>query len=307
MAMRRLGLLVGALLVAAAWPDFTCADPALSPSQAKALQQRDYQADKEIVFGSVVDSLQDLGFTIDSADIQSGFIKAESATVNKTGFLDLLSSAESSGNTQATAFIETIRPGATRVRLTFVGIKTTSGTYGQGAREDHPIFDPQVYQRAFSRLDAAITERTGGPATAGGDITPIGALGPSKSEPIAKSKVELLAAARRDLEGEGFQILKDDEATGSLVTGPRGAPLTVAQADCGKAFGFSYLSDKRASTDIQYFVDASDGQLSVRTAIDGLYRTGYGNPDKNLTCTSRGEVENAFLAKVSAQLAAAAK
>jgi hypothetical protein len=254
-----------------------------------------------------VDSLQDLGFTIDGADIQSGFVKAESATVNKTGLLDFLESAEGSGNTLATAFIETMRPGVVRVRLTFVAIKTTSGTYGQGAREDHPIFDPTLYQRAFSRLDAAVMERTGGPATRNGDITPIGPLGAPVTATVSKPSGALLAA-REELKHEGFQILKDDEGAGSLVSAPLGVHLSTAEADCGGVLGIPYLADKRASTDVQYFIDAApDGRLSVRTAIDGLYRTGYGNADKSLSCTSRGVIEGAFVAAVTARIGAAAQ
>jgi hypothetical protein len=46
-----------------------------------------------------------------------------------------------------------------------------------------------------------------------------------------------------------------------------------------------------------------DGAISARLAIDGVYRPGYGNPDKTLTCTSHGLVETAFLAKVAAPTA----
>ena len=276
-------------------------DPIPSPSQLQALQQKQYQAEKAAVFGSVVEVLQDLGFTVDSADIQSGFVPAESATVNKTGLLDLLGSAESSGNTKATAFIEAMSGLSTRVRLNFVAIKTTSGSYGQGAREDTPIYDARLYQRMFSRIDAAVLARTGGAGASSSsqvNITPIAAIGPAQSSASQLPPAALLSAARHELEAEGFQVLKYDEASGSLVTGPIGMRLTVDQADCGKMLGISYLRDKRATTDVQYFVDVANGSITARTAIDGVYRTGYGDPDKTLTCTSRGTIEAAFLTKV---------
>ena len=254
------------------------------------------------MFGAVVNVLQDLGFTVDSADMQSGFVTAESATVNKTDFLDFLGSSEGSGNTKATVFIESMPGGITRVRLAFLAIKTTSGTYGQGARADRQILDPRLFQRAFSRIDAAVLERggglTGGVGAAQGDITPIGAVGAPLSATSALSRDALLAAAKHELESEGFTFLRDDETGGSLVTAPQGARLTVDDADCGKMFGISYLRDKRASTDVQYFIDVADRTITVRTAIDGLYRAGYGNADQTLTCTSRGVIEAQLLAKV---------
>jgi hypothetical protein len=297
-------LAAGLVVLVASLPSVSHADPAPSPSQLQTLQLRQYHADKAAVFGSVVDVLQDLGFTIDNADLQSGFVTAESATVGKTNFLDFLTEAQGSGNTKATAFIETMSGSLTRIRLTFVAVKTTSGPYGQGAREDTPIFDPRLYQRLFGRIDAAVLARTGDIGAAGtlqGDITPIAALGPAETRTSPLSTVELLAAAKQVLVAEGFQILKFDEASGSIVTAPTGVHLTVDQADCGKMLGIAYLRDQRASTDVQYFVDVAGGSITARTAIDGLYRTGYGNPDKSLTCTSRGVLESSFLAKVVQQ------
>ena len=40
------------------------------------------------------------------------------------------------------------------------------------------------------------------------------------------------------------------------------------------------------------------GSISVRVAIDGIYRTGYGNPDKALSCKSRGVIEAELLSKI---------
>jgi hypothetical protein len=268
------------------------------------MQQKEFDADKTAVFGSVVDVLQDLGFTIDSADLATGLITAESATVNKTSFWDALGEAAGSGNTRATAFIETMPDKLTRVRLNFLATKTTSGLYGQGAREDTPILDERLYERMFARIDQAVIVRTQGAPGApeasqvAQNLTPIAPIGPPVSVKSTLAPAALLAAAKHELEAEGFTVLKYDEASGLLVTGPMPVHLTSALADCGKEFGFSYIDDKRASTDVQYFVDVANGAINARLAIDGMYRPGYGHPDKTLQCTSRGGVETTFLGKI---------
>lgn len=272
-------------------PSLSIAAP--SPSDVQQMEQHRYPADKTAVFGTVVDVFQDLGLTIDSADAQSGFVIAESGTVNKSNVFDILGGAPGSGNTKVTAFIEAMPGGITRVRLNFLDIKTV----GTGAHQNQPIYDAQVYQRAFGRIDNAVLERTGG-APGHRDVTPVGNLGPAQTGNSLKSKADLLTAAKAVLASEGFKIVEDDNAGGELVTAPLGVHLTADQADCGKMFGISYLRDKRASTDVQYFVTVRDRAITVRTAIDGLYRAGYGNADKPLTCTSRGVIEAAFLAKV---------
>ncbi|MFN4176567.1 hypothetical protein [Phenylobacterium sp.] len=142
--------------------------PEMTPMQLQAMQQKEFDAQKPLVFSSVVDVFQDLGYTIGSADLNTGFITAESATVNKTSFWDALGYSTGSGNTRATAFVEQMPSGMTRVRLNFVSTKTLSGMYGQNLRQDKPIQDPPVYQRAFEKIDEALFVRkaTNAPAPA---------------------------------------------------------------------------------------------------------------------------------------------
>ena len=54
-----------------------------SAEQLRSIQQKEFGAEKAAVFGSIVDVLQDLGSSIASADIATGFISTESATGNK--------------------------------------------------------------------------------------------------------------------------------------------------------------------------------------------------------------------------------
>lgn len=148
-----------ALTLASASPAIAQKKPQLTPMQIQAMQMKEFEAPKPMLFSSVVDVFQDLGYTISSADLASGFITAESATVNKTSLLEAFAEARSSGNTRATAFIEQMPSGMTRVRLNFVASKTMSMQWGQAQKQDTPILDPAVYQRAYEKVDEALFVR----------------------------------------------------------------------------------------------------------------------------------------------------
>lgn len=149
-----------ALALASAGPAFAGKKPELTPMQIQAMQQKEFEAPKAALFSSVIDVLQDLGYTVASADMNTGFITAESATVNKTGFWDAMAYQTGSGNTRATAFIEQMPSGMTRVRLNFVNSKSLSSRWGQNSKQDTPILDPAVYQRAYEKVDEALFVRT---------------------------------------------------------------------------------------------------------------------------------------------------
>ena len=132
---------------------------------------------KQAVFSSIVDVFQDLGYTMTGAEVNTGFITAESATKNKTSFWEALGYATGSGNTRATAFVETMPSKMTRVRLNFVSTKTSSYRYGQNMRSDKPIVDAKVYQAAFEKIDEALFVRKAVNAPAPS------ATGPQSAEP----------------------------------------------------------------------------------------------------------------------------
>ena len=192
--MMREALIAMSLALVAA-PDLCWAKPDLAPMQLQAIQQKEFEASKQAVFGSVVDVFQDLGYSIGSADLNTGFITAESATVNKTSLWDALGYASGSGNTRATAFIEQMPSGLVRVRLNFVSTKTISSLYGQAARKDKPIQDPAVYQRAFEKIDEALFVRNAVAAP----TAPPAALPPVSSDstqaPVSSSPSETEAPA----------------------------------------------------------------------------------------------------------------
>ena len=147
--------------------------PPKTPLEIQSIQTREYESSKKIVFASVVSVFQDLGYTIKNADLNTGFINAESATQNATGsanaeiFVDVLGGvlgnrppAQRIEQTVATAFIEEIKDVA-RVRLNFVTTRQSSSAYGQNSRRDTPILDVQIYTNAFERIENAIFIRSG--------------------------------------------------------------------------------------------------------------------------------------------------
>lgn len=133
--------------------------------QVQSFQTKEFETTKTIVFGSVLSVFQDLGYIVQSADKDTGFITAASPTSNKTGFWQAMAGVASSGQTKATAFVEEIRPGNVRVRLNFVNTRSNSSSYGQNQTQDSPILDPKAYQVAFEKIDDAVFVRKGTTAT----------------------------------------------------------------------------------------------------------------------------------------------
>lgn len=193
--------LIAAVFLSAA-PAFAEKKKALTPMELQAIQSREFETSKEIAFGAVMTVIQDLGYTVQSADINSGFITAASPTENKTNFFEALGGAASSGNTVMTVFLLHMPNKMTRIRLNFVNSKNTSTAYGQGSRQDKPILDAAVYNNAWERIDEALFV--------------MGAL-TEKSDPNAIPNSESDAAE------------KNSEATNSAPLPPPGSEAPLAK------------------------------------------------------------------------------
>lgn len=124
--------------------------------QIQAFQTKQFETSKTIAFNSVLSVFQDLGYIVQSASKDTGFITASSPTKNQTGFWDAMAGVAASGNTKATAFIEEIRPGHAQIRLNFVSTNHMSSAYGRNSEQDTPILKPKVYQVAFDKIGNAI-------------------------------------------------------------------------------------------------------------------------------------------------------
>lgn len=133
----------------------------MTPLQIQAFQTHEFEAPKKTVFASVVTVFQDLGYIIESADVETGFITSASASVNKTGFWQAMGGTTSSGKTRATAFVEEIQPNFVTVRLNFVDTQDISTAYGQDSSQDKPVVDPEPYRVAFDKIGDAVFIRLG--------------------------------------------------------------------------------------------------------------------------------------------------
>ena len=133
--------------------------PEPTPLELQTMQTREYAEDKQLVFSSVMSVFQDLGYTPTGADLETGFISAESAAQGGFNLLDLLIDDATVVQTRATAYIERIGD-STRVRLSFVEIRSTSSVAGQADRRDVQVLDPMVYQNAFERIEQAVFVRS---------------------------------------------------------------------------------------------------------------------------------------------------
>ena len=133
-------------------------EPGMTPLEIQSMQQRSYENSKNVVFSSVVSVFQDLGYTIKSADLNTGFISAESMSENDP-MAQMLFGFSEVKNTRVTAYIETIGK-LTNVRLNFVLSRQTSTQYGQTSKNERAILESNVYQNAFEKIENAIFIRS---------------------------------------------------------------------------------------------------------------------------------------------------
>ena len=154
--MKKLILLILTAFAMSTTPVMAKKAPQLTPMELQALQCREFETTKDNLFGAVMTVLQDLGYQVQTADLQTGFITAVSATQNKTNFLEALGGMSSSGNTKLTGFLQAMPSGMTRVRLNFLNSRNRSSAYGQNSQDDKPILDAAVYTNAWEKIDEAL-------------------------------------------------------------------------------------------------------------------------------------------------------
>lgn len=132
--------------------------PEMTSLQIQAIQLKEYESTKEIVFPSVVSVFQDIGYIISNADLETGIITAESAAENNPA-MAFFFGVSVVKQTKVTAFVEQLGS-TTRVRLNFVEIEKSSSSYGQNDRKDIPIMDTKIYQNAFNKIGDTIFIRS---------------------------------------------------------------------------------------------------------------------------------------------------
>jgi hypothetical protein len=144
--MKALLLCAGAMLLggcAVAPPRGAPVDPV--PLKLQAYQAQAFDASKEAVFNATVSVLQDMGCSIDSAEIRTGYISAQTPIVLRGKWVKSMNSAK------VTAFVVQTRENKSRVRLTFVGRNTARGKTEEQLNEN-----PGLYEQMFVRVREAV-------------------------------------------------------------------------------------------------------------------------------------------------------
>ncbi len=116
--------------------------------ETQSIQQRDFEATKEVTFGATMSVLQDLGYIVEAADSQTGFLMAKGTTQKTRMLVD--------SQPKVTGYIERISDERTRVRLNFVVSQAKQRSYGRVRNEDEAITDPAIYQSAFNKIGEAV-------------------------------------------------------------------------------------------------------------------------------------------------------
>lgn len=108
---------------------------------------------------------------------------------------------------------------------------------------------------------------------------------------IDASKSELFKAASLALAMDGIKISNENKETGIIVTEDKILRITPEMASCGKTLGLDYLKDNRTNTKVSYHIIIADNSLKIKANILAEYRVGAADQDMNLTCVSKGILE----------------
>lgn len=111
--------------------------------------------------------------------------------------------------------------------------------------------------------------------------------------------------ALKTLITSGYTVASSATEVGLITTTPKAVRLTIQDVECGTFWGIPYIKDERTVTKVTYTVlveKAGEGsKIAVSATVDGTYAPGAGNPDKSLTCTSKGTIEQNLLNTIAKQ------
>lgn len=129
-------------------------EPQMTPLQIQLMQTKVFNIDKRAAFDATMTVFQNLGYTISSANFNTGFITAQSP--KKTSFWGI-----TTYNT-STAFITNYRKVKSSIRINFVNNSIYyEGKGAQKVQNDKPVLDAQAYVNAFSKIQQQIFVNTG--------------------------------------------------------------------------------------------------------------------------------------------------
>lgn len=123
--------------------------------ELQSIQTKEFETSKKVAFAATLSVFQDVGYTVTSANLDTGLITAKSPT--KQDFV--LFVGQRMRDVKATAFVEEIVNNRTKVRVSLVNSSETSNGYGMKGGHEIPEESPEVYQDIFAKVQQGIFVR----------------------------------------------------------------------------------------------------------------------------------------------------
>lgn len=123
-----------------------------SASEPQAVQSREFETTKKVVFAAALSVLQDDGYIADSADFETGLITAKSPMRSK--FVPILGHGMSI--VKVNAFTEEISTSRTRMRVNFANLHSVQIRGGR-KEEERPIEDKKMYEDFYGKVEQSIS------------------------------------------------------------------------------------------------------------------------------------------------------
>ena len=124
----------------------------LTPIEIKEMQTREFDSTYKVVYASVIDVFQELGFVIQTSDADTGLIVAKSNVIQRENYF--MGSMTMSWDV-GTAHVEDFN-GKIAVRVSFVRCQKESGEQGRESEFSQAIESPEYYSRFFNQLDHSV-------------------------------------------------------------------------------------------------------------------------------------------------------
>ncbi len=129
------------------------AQPQLSPLEIETMQTESFNVPKRTAFNATVTVFQNLGYIIQTANFDTGFITASSPQT--TDFFG------NTSYTKTTAFITSNNENSAIIRINFVESTSYYNKNSGNIVNDEPILSPQSYTNAFAKIQQQIFVMTG--------------------------------------------------------------------------------------------------------------------------------------------------
>jgi hypothetical protein len=128
----------------------------MSAEQLRQLQTREFAVPKDIAFAATMTVLLDLGYRIQSGDIETGLIVASASSVDRLQ-RDLRGIGTARETPMASVYLEARQPNVARVRVNLTLGTSSSGLVG-GAGE-RSVREESPYRTIFDHLEREMGDR----------------------------------------------------------------------------------------------------------------------------------------------------